>query len=391
MREYLTDSRAITYIYDKLIQLIDEETIRRKFILSSCAENDKKQNETETARLSLKLAEGCWNLLEIDLQSICQKTYRTEFRALQRLIIYANCRIRRIYLQDRHYEQNETPVELCQAFFDMYMLKWGINFVEKSSQTDKTNQVATKASKIIHDVAAVADAVVNKRKLMPAAAVTGHSLKLQRSPRRNTKSLLLSRTKNDLSASTVRTKKERSTTRDSLSVSNDTAEKKAKIKSLVEIASTSSEKAYTCTGPESIRSEEILNGVMLKNPNIIAESLKMCTIPERKTARTLLPFIEPTEIPSEVEAEATENVESKQSKLLTTDEAVRDFLELRHAINSTILENFRVRGLTMTEVELSIYNSKNRRNSYGQGQLIEKHRTSVDKACHVVDSRHKIY
>lgn len=117
-------------------QLIDEESIRRKFILS-CDNGKAKRIEIDEARLPLKLDEG-WNILEISLENLCRTTYRTEYRALQRLIIYPNCRLRRVYLQDRHYEENETPLQLCQAFFDMYMLKWGIHLVEKSCQTSET-------------------------------------------------------------------------------------------------------------------------------------------------------------------------------------------------------------------------------------------------------------
>lgn len=100
-------------------------------------------------------------------------------------------------------------------------------------------------------------------------------------------------------------------------------------------------------------------------------------------------------IPPEVEREAAaaeaenlnRNIYPTRSKLLTTDEAVQNYLELRHVVNRKMLASFRSRGLTMTEVELSIYNSKNRQNSYGQGKLVEKGRTSVEKACEVTTEK----
>lgn len=88
------------------------------------------------ARIPLRL-EKCWNLLEINLQTLCHKAYRTDYEALQRITIYSNCHLRRVYLQDRHYNDDETPVEICQAFFNKYMLKRGINFIEKACQTEK--------------------------------------------------------------------------------------------------------------------------------------------------------------------------------------------------------------------------------------------------------------
>lgn len=83
------------------------------------------------------ILEECWNFLEINLQTLCHEAYGTNYKALQRVTIYPNCQLRRVYLQDRHYNDDEIPVEMCQAFFDMYMLKWGINFTEKACQTEE--------------------------------------------------------------------------------------------------------------------------------------------------------------------------------------------------------------------------------------------------------------
>lgn len=87
------------------------------------------------ARIPLRL-DDCWNFLEINLQTLCHQVYKTDYEALQRITIYPNCHLRRVYLQDRHYNDDETHVELYQAFFDMYMLKRGINFIEKACQTE---------------------------------------------------------------------------------------------------------------------------------------------------------------------------------------------------------------------------------------------------------------
>lgn len=109
---------------------------RRKFALVT-QNNDKLPIvHVSQATLPIKLEDG-WNKLEIDLQSLCKNTYNVDFNSLHRIKIYSNCYLRRVYLVDRHYEDDEMPIELCQAFFDMYMLKWGIHQVERASQTEE--------------------------------------------------------------------------------------------------------------------------------------------------------------------------------------------------------------------------------------------------------------
>jgi len=89
---------------------------------------------TSVARIPLRLEE-CWNFLEINLQTLCRDAYGTDYEALQRVTIYPNCHLRRVYLQDRHYDNDDIPIEMYQAFFDMYMLKRRSNF-EKACQTE---------------------------------------------------------------------------------------------------------------------------------------------------------------------------------------------------------------------------------------------------------------
>lgn len=111
---------------------------RRQFSLTT--HNIEKRPQlayANAAHVPLKLDEG-WNSLEINLQTLCNEVYGTDYQAIQRIIVFPNCRLRRVYFQDKHYRHNETPVELCQAFFDMYMLKWGIHLVERSCQTEET-------------------------------------------------------------------------------------------------------------------------------------------------------------------------------------------------------------------------------------------------------------
>ncbi|XP_020277661.1 uncharacterized protein LOC109851725 [Pseudomyrmex gracilis] len=116
------------------VQIIDKEQYRRRF--SFLTYNlERSRINARMACIPLKLEE-CWNTLEINLQTLCHEAYKTNYKALQRIIIYANCCIRRVYLQDRHYNNNETPIEIYQAFLHMYMLKWGINAIDEACQTE---------------------------------------------------------------------------------------------------------------------------------------------------------------------------------------------------------------------------------------------------------------
>lgn len=76
-----------------------------------------------------------WNKLELDLSSLTQTAFKQEYAVTQRIQICGNCRLRRIYFIDRHYEDEEVCPELYHKFLDSYMLKWGIRTVERSTQT----------------------------------------------------------------------------------------------------------------------------------------------------------------------------------------------------------------------------------------------------------------
>lgn len=128
-------SGIMIFFYFLYIKIIDSKQHRRRFSFTTYNIEKLPRININMACIPLKLEE-CWNFLEINLQTLCCKIYGTKYEALQRIIIYPNCRLRRVYLQDRHYNYSETPTEMFQAFFDMYMLKKGLDFIEKACQTD---------------------------------------------------------------------------------------------------------------------------------------------------------------------------------------------------------------------------------------------------------------
>lgn len=86
-------------------------------------------------------------------------------------------------------------------------------------------------------------------------------------------------------------------------------------------------------------------------------------------------------IPPVVEQLASRSqAEKAKSTTLSTDRAVDEYLKLRHVVNHRLLHALKDKGVTMPQVELSIYNTKNRKNSFGQGQLIQRCETQVDTA-----------
>ncbi|XP_011068584.1 PREDICTED: cilia- and flagella-associated protein 20-like [Acromyrmex echinatior] len=113
------------------MKIIDKQQYRRRFSFMTYNVEKLPSINASIARIPLRL-DDCWNFLEINLQTLCHQVYKTDYEALQRVTIYQNCHLRRVYLQNRHYNDDE----LYRTFFNMYMLKQGITFIEKSCQTE---------------------------------------------------------------------------------------------------------------------------------------------------------------------------------------------------------------------------------------------------------------
>ncbi|XP_039308980.1 uncharacterized protein LOC105208012 isoform X2 [Solenopsis invicta] len=117
--------------------IVDKKQYRRRFVFMTHNVEKLPNINANVACIPLRLEES-WNFLEINLQTLCHEAYGTDYEALQRIMIYPNCHLRRVYLQDRHYNDDEIPPDkMRQAFLDMYMLKRGINFIENACQTEE--------------------------------------------------------------------------------------------------------------------------------------------------------------------------------------------------------------------------------------------------------------
>ncbi|KAF8766947.1 cilia- and flagella-associated protein 20-like [Argiope bruennichi] len=87
-------------------EVLDSRMTKRRFRLSNAQSGETRK--TLLCHIPLALEEG-WNNIQIDLFHFTRMAYGTDFVELQRLEIYANCRIRRIFISDRWYKEEELP------------------------------------------------------------------------------------------------------------------------------------------------------------------------------------------------------------------------------------------------------------------------------------------
>lgn len=98
-------------------------------------ESERPNSKGVICRVTVELESG-WNKLELNLSSLTQTAFKQQYGATQRLQICGNCRLRRIYFIDKHYEDTDICPQFFHKFLDSYMLKWGIRTVERSTQTN---------------------------------------------------------------------------------------------------------------------------------------------------------------------------------------------------------------------------------------------------------------
>ncbi|XP_012255172.2 uncharacterized protein LOC105685547 [Athalia rosae] len=143
------------------VQVLDTDMIRHHFNFSTEKFKDDPNIRTHmVSQVELKLVPG-WNTVEVDLTSLTQHAFNTQYKAMQRIEICANCRLRRVYFLDRHYTNLEISPALCLAFFDYFKLKWGIHLTEKTTQTDNSFYSSYSKKKCKSSKGAVYEEAVN--------------------------------------------------------------------------------------------------------------------------------------------------------------------------------------------------------------------------------------
>lgn len=90
------------------IQVLDDTNVRRRFRASNY--QSRTIVKPYVCTLPMRLDPG-WNQLQFNLSDFTRRAYGTNYSETLRVIIYANCRIRRLYFCDRLYTDEEVPQE----------------------------------------------------------------------------------------------------------------------------------------------------------------------------------------------------------------------------------------------------------------------------------------
>ncbi|CAK9813903.1 Cilia- and flagella-associated protein 20 [Anthophora quadrimaculata] len=143
------------------VQVVDTKNCLHHFQFTN-AENERQSSKGVICRVKVKLETG-WNKLELNLSNLLQTAFKSDYAVTQRLQICGNCRLRRIYFIDKHYDDEEVCPKLYQRFLDSYMLKWGIHKVERSTQTNsKRNKSKVKGSDTLRSTKQFSDENLSK-------------------------------------------------------------------------------------------------------------------------------------------------------------------------------------------------------------------------------------
>lgn len=90
------------------VEVLDDKGYRRTF--KCCNFQSITRIKPFFCSMPLKLDEG-WNEIQFNLQDFCQKAFGTNYSKTCRVKIYANCRLARIYFNDRSYTEEEIPTD----------------------------------------------------------------------------------------------------------------------------------------------------------------------------------------------------------------------------------------------------------------------------------------
>jgi hypothetical protein len=82
------------------VEVLDDKGFRRTF--KCCNFQSITRIKPFFCSMPLKLDEG-WNEIQFNLQEFCQKAFGTNYAKTCRVKVYANCRLARIYFNDRSY------------------------------------------------------------------------------------------------------------------------------------------------------------------------------------------------------------------------------------------------------------------------------------------------
>ena len=90
------------------IKVSDDTNKHRTFVCSN--KQSLARLMDNKCSLPLRLDDG-WNIIAIDLESLCKRVFSVKYRYCNRIKIFSNCRVRKIYFSKELYQEDEVPEE----------------------------------------------------------------------------------------------------------------------------------------------------------------------------------------------------------------------------------------------------------------------------------------
>ncbi|CAJ0932191.1 unnamed protein product, partial [Mesorhabditis belari] len=90
------------------VQILDDKGVKRRFRASNFQSSTRVKPFICT--MPLRLDDG-WNQVQFNLAEFTKRAYGTSYVETSRVMIHANCRLRRVYFADRLYAEDELPPE----------------------------------------------------------------------------------------------------------------------------------------------------------------------------------------------------------------------------------------------------------------------------------------
>ncbi|KAL5150610.1 Cilia- and flagella-associated protein 20 [Glycine soja] len=113
------------------IQVLDDKNVRRRFQASNF--------QVPTLHYATENDEG-WNQIQFNLADFTKRAYGTNYVETLQVQVHANCRLRRIYLSDRLYSEEELPPEF-KLYLPMQLLNTAV--VAALSNIKRTQHLKT--------------------------------------------------------------------------------------------------------------------------------------------------------------------------------------------------------------------------------------------------------